>query len=100
MQIHEFIRHLAPSEWGKRLIIVNYLSTPLFEGTLNNDTLTELNRKGLSTENIMLIKTGTTYIKILSERGRKENGIFWGLGHILCNRFFHVSIVDVNVDFR
>lgn len=76
MKIHEFIRHLAPSEWGKRLIIVNYLSTPLFEGTLNNDTLTELNRKGLSTENITLIKTGTTYIKILSERGRRENGIF------------------------
>ena len=76
MKIHEFIRHLAPSEWGKRLIIVNYLSTPLYEGLLGNDTLTDLNRKGLATEDIMLIKTGTTYIKILSERGRKDNGIF------------------------
>lgn len=76
MKIHEFIRHLAPSERGKRLVIVNYLSTPLFEGLINDDTLTELNRKGLSTENIMLIKTGTTYIKILSEGGRKDNGIF------------------------
>lgn len=75
MKIHEFIRHLAPSEWGKRLIIVNYLSTPLYEGLLGNDTLTDLNRKGLATEDIMLIKTGTTYIKILSERGRKEYGV-------------------------
>ncbi len=75
MKIHEFIRHLAPSEWGKRLIIVNYLSTPLYEGLLSSDTLTELNRKGLATENITLIKTGTTYIKILSERGRKDYGV-------------------------
>lgn len=68
MKIHEFIRHLAPCEKGKRLIVVNKLSSPLYDSTFTDNTITELSRKGLATETVMLIKTGQTYIKILSER--------------------------------
>lgn len=68
MQVHELLRHLAPCEKGKRLIIVNRYNTPLYDGTFTDNTLSTISHKGIATENVMLIKTGATYIKILSER--------------------------------
>lgn len=67
MLVHEFLRHLAPCEKGKRLILVDGAATPIYDDTFSDDSITDLNRIGAATDNIVLIKTGQTYLKLLCE---------------------------------
>jgi hypothetical protein len=71
MKIHEFIKHLAPSEMGKRLIILSGQYLPYYDGTLSENSVRELGRLRLLERPVVMIKTGQTYIKILAETAGK-----------------------------
>lgn len=76
MKVHEFIKHLAPSEMGKRLIILSGQYIPCYDSTLSESSLPELGRLRLLECPIVMIKTGQTYIKILAATaGGGENEV-------------------------
>ena len=65
MKVYDFINCLAPSERGKRLVILSERYKICFDEPLSGMTLRHLAILKLDEKPIDIIKNGQTYIKIL-----------------------------------